>query len=139
MPVKATIYISTDVPDTDISVKLLDVYPDGRAHNITHGIARARYRNSYSQPELLTSGEVYGIEVEMFPASNYFEAGHRIRIEVSSSNFPLFGRNLNTAQSPDTTSEMRVAHTKIHHRRQHTSYILLPVVPRPIAARRESP
>lgn len=145
-PVKAVIYFSTDVPDTDITVKLLDVYPDGRAHNISHGIARARYRNSYAQPELLEAGKVYGLEVELFPTSNYFEAGHRIRIEVSSSDFPNFARNLNTAESSDTGTRMQVAHTKIHHSREYPSHIVLPVVPagasrrwvpgRPVAAGR---
>jgi putative CocE/NonD family hydrolase len=128
-PVSATIYFSTDVTDTDITVKLLDVYPNGRALNLSHGIARARYRDSYSEPELLEPGQVYPIEVEMYPASNYFEPGHRIRVEVSSSNFPNLGRNLNTGNSSDTTAEMKVAHTRIHHSRQYPSHVLLPVVP----------
>ena len=128
-PVKAKIYFSTDVSDTDITVKLLDVYPDGRALNLSHGIARARYRSSYREPELLQPGRVYEIEVEMFPASNYFASGHRIRVEISSSNFPSFGRNLNTGGSSDTTAEMREAHTEIHHSADYPSHILLPVVP----------
>ena len=127
-PVTGTVYISTDVVDTDITMKLLDVYPDGKAHNITEGIARAKYRNSFSNPELMKPGEVYKIAVELFPTSNYFEAGHRIRIEVSSSDFPNFARNLNTANS-DTTSTIRVAHTKIHHSAQYPSSITLPVIP----------
>ena len=127
-PVTATVYLSTDVVDTDVSVKLLDVYPDGRAHNITEGIARAKYRNSYSNPELMKPGQVYKIAVELFPTSNYFESGHRIRIEVSSSDFPNFARNLNMANS-DTASAMRVAHTTIHHSGQYQSSITLPVIP----------
>jgi putative CocE/NonD family hydrolase len=127
-PVQATIYISTDVPDTDITVKLLDVYPDGRAHNLSEGIARAKYRNSYSAPEPMRAGQVYAIKVELFPVSNYFEAGHRIRIEVSSSDFPNFARNLNTMNS-DSGTEMRTARTKIHHTRQYPSQITLPMIP----------
>ncbi len=127
-PVNATIYVSTDVVDTDISMKLIDVYPDGRAHNITEGIARAKYRNSFATPELMTPGQVYKLRVELFPTSNYFEAGHRIRIEVSSSDFPNFARNLNTANS-DTESRMVVAHTRIQHSAQYPSAITLPVVP----------
>ncbi len=128
-PIRATIYMSTDVLDTDITVKLLDVYPDGRALNLSHGIARASFRTGYHRMEPIEPGEVYAIEVEMFPGSNVFESGHRIRIEVSSSNFPNFARNLNTGKSSDTTSEMRVAHTRVHHSTEHPSHIVLPVVP----------
>ena len=128
-PVEATIYFSTDVPDTDITVKVLDVSPDGRAFNVTEGIARARFRNSFSDPELLTPGQVYALRVQLFPIGNYFEAGHRIQIEVSSSDFPSFARNLNTAANPYTTMEMRVARTRIHHSAQYPSHVLLPVVP----------
>ena len=128
-PIRATVYISTDVRDTDITVKLLDVYPDGRALNLSHGIARASFRTGYDRMEPIEPGEVYAIEVEMFPGSNVFEAGHRMRIEVSSSNFPNFARNLNTGKSSDTTSEMQLAHTRVHHSAEHPSHILLPVVP----------
>jgi putative CocE/NonD family hydrolase len=126
-PVHATIYVSTNVVDTDIAMKLLDVYPDGRAHNLTEGIAHAKYRNSYRTPELMRAGQVYKIEVELFPTSNWFEAGHRIRIEVTSSDFPNFARNLNTANS-DSGTEMKVAHSTIYHSRQYPSAIVLPVV-----------
>lgn len=127
-PVRATIYFSTDVQDTDITVKLLDVYPDGRAHNLTEGIARAKYRISYESPEPLEPGRVYPLAVELFPTSNHFAAGHRVRIEVSSSDFPNFARNLNTMNS-DTGTETRIAHTKIHHSREYPSHILLPIIP----------
>ena len=88
-PVEAFVYLSTDVRDTDVVVKLLDVYPDGRAIDFSLGIARARYRNSFRAPELLTPGEVVELRVEMYPTSNLFAAGHRIRIEVTSSCFPV--------------------------------------------------
>ena len=128
-PIRATIYMSTDVRDTDITAKLLDVYPDGRALNLSHGIARASFREGYDRLEPVEPGAVYAIEVEMFPGSNVFEAGHRIRVEVSSSNFPNLARNLNTGKSSDTTSEMRVAHTQVHHSAQYPSRIVLPVIP----------
>lgn len=128
-PVEAFIYFSTDVPDTDITVKVLDVHPDGRALNVSEGIARARFRTSFTNPELLTPGQVYEIRVQLFPIGNYFEPGHRIQVEVSSSDFPSFARNLNTAANPYTTTEMRVARTHIHHSREYPSRVLLPIVP----------
>jgi putative CocE/NonD family hydrolase len=128
-PVSATIYFSTDVPDTDITVKLLDVQPDGRALNISHGIARARYHESFSKPATLKFGVTYELRVRMYPTSNTFFRGHRIRVEVSSSNFPLFGRNLNTGESSDTSTEMRVAKTRVHHDAQSPSRLTLPVIP----------
>ena len=114
--------------DTDIAVKLLDVYPDGRALNLTEGIARAQYRQSYSAPTPLTPGKVTKVDVELFPTSNWFEAGHRIRIEVASSDFPNFARNLNTEDS-DTGTAMKVAHTRVLHTSAYPSSITLPVVP----------
>lgn len=128
-PVKATIHFSTDVPDIDMAMKLLDVYPDGRALNLSEGIARARFRNSYSRPELLESGKVYSLEVELFPTSNYFQPGHRIRIEITGSDFPNFGRNLQTGKNNETTTEMRPARIRMHHSREHPSSITLPVIP----------
>lgn len=128
-PVTATIYFATDVPDTDITVKLLDVDAAGVAYQLSYGIARARYRDSYAKPSLLESGRVYSVDIELQPTSNYFEAGHRIRIEVSSSNFPFYARNLNTGANNNTTTEMRVAHTRIMHSREHPSHIVLPIVP----------
>lgn len=127
-PVSAVIYFSTDVEDTDITVRVLDVAPDGRALNIAEGIARAKYRSSYAAPEPLRPGQVYGLPVELFPTSNWFERGHRIRVEVSSSDFPNFGRNLNVMNS-DSGTEMRVASTSILHTAAAPSHVVLPVVP----------
>ncbi len=128
-PVTATIYFSTDVVDTDITVKLLDIDSQGVAFQLTHGIARACFRNSYTRKELLTSGEVYAVEVELQPTSNLFRKGHSIRIEVSSSNFPFYARNLNRGENNSTTTERRPAHTRILHSDEHPSHIVLPVVP----------
>jgi hypothetical protein len=140
-PIKAIVHFSTDVPDTDISVKLMDVQPDGRALFLTEGIARARYRESYTQPTMLEPGRVYALEVELVPTANYFEPGHRIQIEVSSSDFPNYGRNLNTGAHNETTAETRVARTRIYHDRERPSHIVLPVVPasRPVDIRVVTP
>jgi putative CocE/NonD family hydrolase len=127
-PVKATIYFAADVLDTDIAVKLMDVAPDGRSLNIAEGIARAKYRKSYAQPAPLVPGEVTGLEVELFPTSTWFEAGHRIRIEVTSSDFPNFGRNLNTMNS-DSGTEIKVAQIRVEHTTKFPSHIVVPIVP----------
>ncbi|MSR03955.1 MAG: CocE/NonD family hydrolase [Gemmatimonadetes bacterium] len=127
-PVSAVIYLATDVEDTDVAVKLLDVAPDGRSLNIAEGIARAKYRNSYSAPEPVVPGKVFPLAIELFPTSTYFEAGHRIRIEVAGSDFPNFGRNLNTMNS-ETGTEIRVAHDRIEHTAVFPSHIVVPIVP----------
>jgi len=127
-PVSAVLYFATDVDDTDLAVKLLDVAPDGRSLNIAEGIARAKYRTSYSDPEPVLPGRVYPLTVELFPTSTFFEAGHRIRIEVAGSDFPNFARNLNTMNS-DTGTETRIARTRIEHSAAHPSHIVIPIVP----------
>jgi putative CocE/NonD family hydrolase len=127
-PVSATIYFATDVVDTDLTARLLDVAPDGRALNVAEGIARAKYRNSYENPEPLQPGKVHALSIELFPAANWFQRGHRIRVEISSSDFPNFGRNLNVMNS-DSGTEMKVAQTRIEHSAQSPSHIVLPVIP----------
>ncbi|RKY85417.1 acylase, partial [candidate division KSB1 bacterium] len=94
-PVKITLYVSSDVKDTDFTVKLIDVYPDGRAYNLDETIQRVRYREGYDKEVFMEKGKVYKLPVSSMSTSNYFAPGHRIRIEVSSSNFPRFARNLN--------------------------------------------
>jgi putative CocE/NonD family hydrolase len=128
-PVTAVIHFSTDVPDTDITVKLLDVDRDGMAFQLSYGIARARYRDSYQRPRPLQPGQICSVDIELQPTSNYFKAGHCIRIEVSSSNFPFYARNLNTGENNYTTTRMQVAHTRIEHSAAHPSRIVLPIVP----------
>src|SRR5438045_26402 len=96
-PIEVTLYVSSDVKDTDFTVKLIDVYPDGRAYNLDETIQRLRYRNGYDKPlAWMKSGEVYKFSFSPMNTSNFFEAGHRVRIEISSRNFPRFDRNLNT-------------------------------------------
>jgi len=127
--IKARVYVSTDVPDTDIYVKLLEVYPDGRAMNLSEGVARAKFRESFTTPSLLEPGKVYPVSVELYPLGTYVPQGNRIRIEITSSNFPFFARNLNTGRNSSTTTEMRVAHTKIHHSPEYPSHLVLPILP----------
>lgn len=130
--IDVTLYVSTDVRDTDFTVKLLDVYPDGTAYNLDETIQRARYREGYDEPVFMEEGEVYEIDVGPMSTSNFFERGHRIRLEVSSSNFPRFTRNLNTGGNNWDETEGVVAHNTVHHSPRYVSRIRLPIV-RPIS------
>lgn len=125
-----TLYVSTDVKDTDFTVKLVDVYPDGTAYNLDESIQRARYREGYDRQVFMEPGEVYEIEVGPLSTSNWFAPGHRIRIEVSSSNFPRFTRNLNTGGRIWDETEGVLAHNVVHHSAQHPSQIRIPIVRR---------
>ncbi len=127
-PVSAQLWVSSSAPDTDFTVKLVDDYPDGFAMNLTDGVLRARYRHSFEHPELLKPGQPYQITVDLGATSNLFKAGHRIRAEISSSNFPHFSRNTNTGHQPETDSKTEVAEQTILHDSKHPSYILLSVL-----------
>lgn len=127
-PVQVTLYLSSDARDTDLSVKLLDVHPDGRAYNLDESIQRVRWREGQERAVFMEAGEVYEVNVGPLVTSNAFEKGHRIRIEVSSSNFPRFERNLNTGGNNFDESEGFVATNRIHHSPAHPSRIVLPVV-----------
>nr|WP_235298330.1 CocE/NonD family hydrolase [Portibacter marinus] len=126
--IESTLYVSSDARDTDFTIKLIDVYPDGTAYNLDETIQRARYREGYDQEVFMEDGEVYKIEMSPMSTSNYFEKGHRIRIEVSSSNFPRFVRNLNTGGNNYDESEGVIARNKIHHSKEYPSNITLPIV-----------
>lgn len=126
--IEATLYVSSDVKDTDFTLKLIDVYPDGRAYNLDETIQRARYREGYDKEVFMEEGKVYPLELSPLATSNYFEKGHRIRIEVSSSNFPRFARNLNTGGTNYDESEGVLAHNKVHHSKEYPSMIKLPIV-----------
>jgi uncharacterized protein len=131
-PVDFTTYVSSDRKDTDITVKLIDVYPDGRAYNLDETIQRLRYRDGYDTPlAWMQPGQVYRVSIQPMNTSNYFEAGHRVRIEVSSSNFPRFDRNLNTGGNNYDEASGLVAHNSIHHSGKYPSTLTLTVVPRP--------
>ena len=134
-PVEAHLFIASDCPDTDFTVKLLDVYPpnddypDGFAMNLTDGILRCRYRDSWEHPKLLRPGEICAIKVEAFPTSNLFKQGHRIRLDISSSNFPHFDQNPNTGEPEGKATARRVATNRVFVDRARASYVLLPVIP----------
>jgi uncharacterized protein len=131
-PITPTLYVSSDAKDTDFTVKVLDVYPDGRAYNLDESIQRMRYRDGYDQPLVwMETGRVYKVALQPLTTSNYFDAGHRLRIEVSSSNFPRFDRNLNTGGNNYDESQGVVAHNAVHHSKQYPSQITITVVKRP--------
>ncbi|MGD2124113.1 MAG: CocE/NonD family hydrolase [Gemmatimonadota bacterium] len=125
-----TLYVSSDARDTDFTVKLLDVYPDGRAYNLDETIQRVRYREGYDRQVFMEEGQVYQVEVSPMSTSNFFEAGHSLRIEVSSSNFPRFTRNLNTGGNNYDETEGVAAHNQVHHSAEYPSQVRIPVVRR---------
>jgi putative CocE/NonD family hydrolase len=130
-PIEPTLYVSSDARDTDFTVKLLDVYPDGRAFNLDESIQRARYREGYDKPPAwMEPGKVYKVTLQPLTTSNYFEAGHRLRIEVSSSNFPRFDRNLNTGGRNYDEVKGIAAHNAVHHSKQYPSQVTITVVRR---------
>ncbi len=128
-PIKAVIYAATDCTDTDWTAKLVDVSPTGYAMNLCDGILRARFRESLTNPTPLTPGSVYAYEIDLGVTGNVFKKGHRIRLEISSSNFPRFDRNLNTGGSLGRDTEMRQAHQTVYHSKAYPSHITLPVIP----------
>ena len=128
-PITATLYVSSDARDTDFTAKLVDVQPDGTAFFLQEGVLRVRYRQGFYRKVFMEEGEVYEITVALDATSNYFPAGHRIRLEVSSSNFPRFDRNLNTGGNNYDETEWVVAHNAVHHSPEYPSHVLLPIVP----------
>jgi hypothetical protein len=127
-PVTLDLYASTSAADTDFTGKLVDVAPDGTAINLTEGILRAKYRESTSEAKPIVPGQVYEYKIDMWSTSNVFLKGHRIRLEVSSSNFPRFDRNLNTGKDAATDSTFVKATNTILHDAAHPSALILPVV-----------
>jgi hypothetical protein len=128
-PIDVTLYVSSDAKDTDFTVRLIDVLPDGTAYNIDENIQRVRYREGYDKPPVfIEKDKVYKIAFQPMQTSIYFAPGHQIRIEVSSSNFPRFDRNLNTGGDNVSESEGVVAHNAIHHSAQYPSTVTLSVV-----------
>ncbi len=128
-PIEVTLYVSSDAKDTDFTIKLLDVYPDGRAYNLDETIQRMRYREGYDKPNVwMQTGKVYKATLSPLTTSNYFAAGHRIRIEVSSSNFPRFDRNLNTGGKNYDETKGVIARNAVHHSKQYPSEIKITVV-----------
>jgi putative CocE/NonD family hydrolase len=131
-PIELVLYISSSARDTDFTGKLVDVSPDGRAEILTDGILRARYRESFTEPKLLEPGQIYELHLDLWATSNLFKAGHRIRLEVSSSNFPRFDRNTNTGGVIETETEQDFvpAVNRIYHDGAHPSHLILPIIER---------
>ena len=134
-PVTVQLWISSSAVDTDFTAKLIDVYPpsadypEGYALNLTDGILRVKFRDSWERTELMTPGEVYQVEVGLLPISNLFVKGHRIRLDISSSNFPRFDVNGNTGENPGTSPVRITALNSVYHDEDRASHVLLPVVP----------
>ena len=130
-PILVHLWAASSAPDTDFVARLVDVHPNGYAQNLTDGIIRARYRN-FAQgeaPSLIEPGKTYEYEIDLWATSNVFKTGHRIRLDVTSSNFPRWDRNPNTGLDFGADAELAVAHQTILHDREHPSYVMLPIVP----------
>ena len=130
-PITVTLYVSSSAKDTDFTFKIMDVYPDGRAFNITENIQRMRYRDGYDKPlAWMQADKVYKVTFQPIDTSNYFFAGHRLRVAISSSNFPRFDRNLNTGGNNYDEAKGVIAHNAVHHDSEHPSKVTITVVPR---------
>jgi len=131
-PIELRLFVSSTAPDTDFTGKLLDVHPDGQAIILTEGILRARYRNSFAEPELLELDQIYELRLNLWATANVFLPGHRIRLEVSSSNFPRFDRNSNTGGiiALETVDKYQPAVNRIFHDAAHPSHLVLPLIER---------
>jgi len=130
-PVRVVLYVGSDAPDTDFTAKLVDVYPNGKAYNLTDGVLRMRHRNSLdviSRP--IENDQIYRIEVDLIATSNLFQKRHHIRVEISSSNFPRFDRNLNTGAPLMTGYQSQLARNRVFQGTSHPSALIVPVIPR---------
>lgn len=134
-PISANLWVSSDCPDTDFTVKLIDEYPpnpdypEGFAMNLTDGILRVRYRDSWEKPAFMSPGTIYPIRIDAFPTGNLFKRGHRIRIDISSSNFPHFDTNPNTGEPEARATSTRIATNRVHMDATRPSHVVLPVIP----------
>ena len=134
-PVTAQLWIASDCPDTDFTAKLVDLhppsrdYPDGFAMNLCEGVLRVRYRDNWEQPAPMTPGQVYAITIELFPIGNLFLRGHRLRLDISSSNFPHFDVNPNSYEPEGSMAHPRIAENRVFVDRDRPSHIVLPVIP----------
>jgi uncharacterized protein len=129
-PIRLKLFAASSAPDTDFMAKLVDVRPDGYAHNLAEGVMRARFRESLSAPSPITPEKTYEYDIDMWSTSHVFAKGHRVRIEVASSNFPRYDRNPNTGHEFAVDSEMTPARQTVMHSATAPSHIVLPVIPR---------
>jgi uncharacterized protein len=127
--VKAVVYVSSTAPDADLALKLVDVYPDGKAYNVSDTMLRLRYREGFDKNVMMKAGEVYRAELVGLMTSNYFGPGHRLRIHIAGSNFPLFERNLQTGGRNYDETQAKIATLRIHHKAAHSSFIEFPTGP----------
>ena len=128
-PVVVILFAASSAPDTDFTAKLIDVYPHSASIVMAEGIIRARYREGFLKTELIQPNTIYQYKIELYPTSNLFKKGHRIRVDISSSNFPRFSRNLNTGEDVATGTRMQSANQTIYHDHLHPSHIILPIIP----------
>jgi uncharacterized protein len=128
-PIQIKLWAASLAVDTDFTGKLVDVWPNSKAYNLVDGIIRARYRLSVSEPKLIEPGRIYEYSINLGNTSNVFKAGHKIRVEISSSNFPRYDRNLNTGHPIGQDAEINVAEQAVYHDVKYPSYIVLPVIP----------
>jgi uncharacterized protein len=128
-PVVVKLWAASDARDTDFVARLVDVHPDGFAHNLTDGIIRARYRNG-DTPEPLDTGKPYEYTIDLWSTANVFKTGHRIRLDIASANFPRWDRNPNTGAPFDTDAALCPARQTILHDSAHPSHVILPIIPR---------
>ena len=134
-PIEVQLWVSSSTPDTDFTAKLIDWYPPSRwyphgyALNLTDSIARLRYRNGREKGELLTPGEVAELTITLYPTSNVFAAGHQIRLDISSSNFPRFDVNPNTGDPIGQERRRQGADNRVHHNATQASHVVLPIIP----------
>ena len=128
-PVTLVLFVASDAPDTDFTAKLLDRQPNGRLFNVVDGIQRMRWRDGFEKPAFMEPGDIYRIEIDMQATSNLFRKGHRIGVEISSSNFPKYSRNLNIHDDPHTSTRTRIARNSIYFGGETPSHLLVHVVP----------
>jgi hypothetical protein len=129
-PVMMVLYAASSAPDTDFTAKLCDARPDGYVHNIVEGVVRARFRESLTTPSPIVPDRVYEYRLDLWATSHLFKAGHRLRLEVSSSNFPRYDRNPNTGHDLFADAELAQAHQSVFHDSRYCSRVILPVIPR---------
>jgi uncharacterized protein len=127
-PIRVDLYASTSAPDTDFMAKLVDVWPTGFVQRLCDGMVRARFRQGMDRPSLIEPAKIYHYSIDCWNTSNSFKAGHRIGLEIASSAFPKYDRNLNTGAVLGVTAEMAVAEQRIYHDAEHPSAIVLPII-----------
>ena len=127
-PISVEIYASSSVPDTDFTAALVDVYPDGYSLLIQEGILRASFRDKDAEPSPIEPGEIYTFTIDLWATSYTLPAGHKLRVEISSSNFPRFARNLNNGETFGVSDEIKIAEQTIYHNSKYPSRLVLPIM-----------